>query len=386
MHILILPSWYQSTHSPTLGSFFKEQGEALKQNGIQVGIIYPEPISLREIRLKPCIYSDTNNDTLNTLRLRYVTYPFLYKKNLQRRIKYYMKLYEAYIKKFGTPDIIHAHSFMYGPGGAAGIAAHKISKTHQVPFVVTEHASAIKTAQLKSFEITEIREACLAASLLICVSKTLSDTMHERFNLPKSPKVYGNVIDTKLFIPAEKKAQPFTFITVAQLRPIKRIDKIIKAFSQAQHIAPHISLIVAGDGEARSQLQSLVKSLGVKNVTFVGDCDRETIAQLMQMAHCYVNWSEFETFSVAIHEALSCGIQVICSPCKGPESTLLALKETLCDNHSIKSLVTGMRKVLENHPNTETTPSQKHAFIERHFSKDAIATNLIKEYKHIVKP
>ena len=39
MKVLIIPSWYPSKSYPNNGSFFKEQAEAFKHEGIEVDIL-----------------------------------------------------------------------------------------------------------------------------------------------------------------------------------------------------------------------------------------------------------------------------------------------------------------------------------------------------------
>ena len=48
MHILIIPSWYNTPAEPIRGSFFRDQALALQKAGHRVGILVP-PAKLRSL-------------------------------------------------------------------------------------------------------------------------------------------------------------------------------------------------------------------------------------------------------------------------------------------------------------------------------------------------
>lgn len=384
MHVLFLPSWYHTSQKPTLGSFFKEQALSLKEHGCNVGVIYPEPVSIK-YALTCTSPSQLNDVQINTKRNRYFTLPALYRINLKQRMVQYQKLFEQYTRDFGLPDVLHAHSCFYGPGGAAGLAAQQIAQQYQIPFIITEHASAAKLSTTPKFETQLIGQAYRAANQLVCVSESLASILRDRFELDRTIEIIGNVVDSELFTPKEKIQDDFTFITVAHLRPVKRVASIISAFSYITEEHPKAKLLIVGDGEDKQKLKTLCESLKLKQVKFIGDSSRETVAKLMQSSDCYVNWSEYETFSVAVHEALSCGLEVISSPCEGPEYVVKKLNGKVAEDATIDTLTKLMFEVLKKTSCGLNEHNQRHAYIDSNFSRDAIAQQLIREYNAIVK-
>jgi glycogen synthase len=49
----------------------------------------------------------------------------------------YLRLFEAYVARCGTPDIIHAHGYV------AGMAARYLSEKTGIPYVLTEHSTIV---------------------------------------------------------------------------------------------------------------------------------------------------------------------------------------------------------------------------------------------------
>src|SRR6266568_3318607 len=50
-HVLFLPSFYNDPDKPLVGSFFKEQAQAVAKAGLKVGVAYVEPRRLRALRI-----------------------------------------------------------------------------------------------------------------------------------------------------------------------------------------------------------------------------------------------------------------------------------------------------------------------------------------------
>lgn len=97
----------------------------------------------------------------------------------------------------------------------------------------------------------------------------------------------------------------------ANLKPVKRIDTVIRALAIIRLRAPQVQLRLAilGDGEQRHALQELARSLDVADrVHLVGTVPRAT--DWLQHGHIGVLSSEREGLSNAILEYLSCGLPV----------------------------------------------------------------------------
>ncbi|NMP32957.1 glycosyltransferase family 4 protein [Thalassotalea sp. M1531] len=378
MNILVLPSWFENTKNPTLGSFFKDQSIALLNLGHKVAIIHPNAVSFKGVQHwrpgKTC-----TKDGLPIYKSSYFTIPKLRQFNIWNRIKQYEKLYKKYIADNGSPDVLHAHSCALGPFGSAGLAAHYISKKYKIPFVITEHASSFHTKYYQKKEVPLIKQAFDNASSVVAVSESLANDLHE-FGVNRNINIIGNIIDVDSFKLPEQpnESNHYTFVVVAYLRPIKQIDVIIKAFAKALSSNSNIRLKIIGNGEQIEELITLSKTLKVDNaVHFLGELPRSQVVKEMTTSDCYLLASAYETFSVAVHEALALGKSVISSSCGGPEPTIKTLKETILPSFNVSTLSEAMlNKSYEQRKRKES--EDKSHFIHQNFSSENIARKVNK--------
>src|SRR6266487_318289 len=139
-HVLFLPSFYSDPDKPLLGSFFKEQAQAVRKAGLTVGVAYVEPRRLRALRIGALKenhgqITSCEEDGLPTTRLRgwnplLQSVPGGLVWSLATRF-----LVGRYVMRFGRPDVIHAHNAHW-----AGFAAYQIWRRSGIPYVVTEHS------------------------------------------------------------------------------------------------------------------------------------------------------------------------------------------------------------------------------------------------------
>jgi glycosyltransferase involved in cell wall biosynthesis len=91
------------------------------------------------------------------------------------------------------------------------------------------------------------------------------------------------------------------FITVSRLVPHKRIDLLVRAFSQLQ-----LPLVVVGDGPEFPHLKALASS----NIHLTGFLPDERVAELIMKARAFVCAAE-EDFGIAMVEAQAAGCPII---------------------------------------------------------------------------
>lgn len=92
------------------------------------------------------------------------------------------------------------------------------------------------------------------------------------------------------------------YVTASRMVPYKRIDMIVKAFSQT----PERRLIVIGDGPEMKKIKAAAGS----NVTIMGHQPFDVLVDHFQRARAFVFAAE-EDFGISIVEAQACGTPVI---------------------------------------------------------------------------
>ncbi|MEO8069766.1 MAG: glycosyltransferase family 4 protein [Acidobacteriota bacterium] len=98
-------------------------------------------------------------------------------------------------------------------------------------------------------------------------------------------------------------------LSVSRLESVKRIDLAIRAMS---HLPPDLSLIVAGHGTERSNLEALAESIGVSSrVTFAGEVSDDQLIDLYANALAVIFPPYDEDFGYVTLEAFLSGKPVV---------------------------------------------------------------------------
>jgi glycosyltransferase involved in cell wall biosynthesis len=129
----------------------------------------------------------------------------------------------------------------------------------------------------------------------------------------QSIKVIPNGIDTSIFFPpVESKTNDdeFRLITVSRLIKRKGIQYILKALSNIRDKS--ISLTIIGEGNYENELKKMCSNLGLTgSVTFLGFCERNTIATYLGQSDVFILLSLAEAFGNVIAEAMACKLPII---------------------------------------------------------------------------
>lgn len=129
-------------------------------------------------------------------------------------------------------------------------------------------------------------------------------------------KEYQNVVVDKLCKRKEINVSEddFVLLSVGRLDANKNNKVLIKAVAEANN--PVLKLVLCGDGEERSMLEELAKSLGIESqIIFLGN--RTDMKEIYSVADCLVMASFREGLSRTIMEAMSAGLPCIVSNIRG---------------------------------------------------------------------
>lgn len=320
MKIMIVPSWYPSDDNPLLGIFFKEQSLSLQKHGYDVTVLYPEVRTVRMLKnhtMRKKGITIAKEDGLQTYRN--VVYNFIPGRVPFTTAYYFYKslrnLYDEAVKIAGKPDLIHAHSCLWG-----GWAAAKLAKEEHIPFFITEHSSNFVRGLLKPYEKKEIAKTLNMARNIISVGPSLTRELEKYTDKPiiDIPNIV-NIEDFQLIQRSFDPSRKFRFLSVAFLTHNKGMDVLIHSFAKAFK-EKDAELYIGGDGIEKDNLVLLAEELGVAGqVVFLGSLSREQVKAEMQRCDAFVLASRFETFGVVLIEALATGKPIIATKCGGPE-------------------------------------------------------------------
>lgn len=141
-------------------------------------------------------------------------------------------------------------------------------------------------------------------------------------------------VDTDFFVPGDNSREDF-YIYVGALTPYKRVDIIVKAFTQLGK-----PLKVIGGGP---ELRKLEKIAG-GNVQFLGSLSKESVRKHLQRARALVFAAE-EDFGITPVEAQACGKPVIAYGKGGTLETVIdGITGVFFDKQSVDSLISAVER------------------------------------------
>ena len=278
-------------------------------------------------------------------------------------------------------DVIHAH--MVYPEGAV---AHRLSRRHGVPFVVSEHAPWTD-AWFRSGRVRrEALAAARAASLLLPVSTAVERTMATFGVEGDHVRVVPVGVDTGLFRPTRAaERDPDRILFAGWINYTKGIDVLLRAMTLIRQRDDRARLVLVGGALYRhtrlqeEELRRMADSLGLGDrVEFVGRLPQRDVARLMAGSAVVVLPSRAESFGAVLVEALASGTPVVATRCGGPEDIVSDEVGRLVPVEQPEALAQALLAVLRGPARFE--PDRLRDFAASRFGWDRVVDRLHEAY------
>ena len=298
------------------------------------------------------------NGGVEALRTYMRAVPKWVRLNQRRWVRIVLSMYDAYVRRYGKPDVIHAHCAKW-----AGVAAMAISRRDGIPYFVTEHLSAGLleedfgpgwTRHVWAKDL--LRSVYGNAACVIPVAAELVDGLQPYFGRDYRYVAVSNIVDTDFFAYHEREAwngqnqalnsQPQNQEAEGQLsqeaegktlsqeaegktqinksegqtlgyRPYKycvlaRADIYGKGFDVLAEVWPRIKdgeLYIAGAGTDAGSFKALFGQ--DPSVHCLGRLDKGQVRDLLYRCDALVLPSRSEAQPLVLLEAMSTGIPVV---------------------------------------------------------------------------
>jgi glycosyltransferase involved in cell wall biosynthesis len=281
------------------------------------------------------------------------------------------------------PEAIIVHS------SSALIPSLLYGKLNKVKVVYVEHqANSLKSknewimSQFAAFFASNV--VVLTNSYLLELSKKI--IMSKKIN---KIKIIPNGINENKFSYRPEKIISDTNIKLgmsSRLVKNKSHEKVFEAMNILQKIAPqyNFTFSIAGDGQQIEWLRQLSSQLGLAQVIrFEGVLDEADLIEWYTSLDIYVHYSEAETLSTSLLQAMAIGIPIVASDVPGINNLLNEdeMKDFLFDFYSVNSFANAILKLINKQNLTVKYRKLRRFRIESEYSLNQMFQN----YNNLLK-
>ncbi len=291
-------------------------------------------------------------------------------------------------------DLVHTH------GSKGGFIARVAAIGSGVPVVYSPHNFSFHEGmprwQVNIFAFVERLAARFLTAKIITVSNG-EQTMARQFGVG-TPELFTTVhsgVDLSAFSrrvdPSEQKAalgvprEAQVVGAVGRLSEQKNPLAFVRIAALVHQKNPSAHFVWIGEGPLEKQSRQLAIELGVESVLhFVGQ--RANVPADLQALDVFVMTSRWEAFSLALLEAMACGLPTVSSDLPG-------IAEALTDGESgylhpvddLDGMSASVLKILTNRELARRMGADARRRVEQDFTRAQMIENLMQVYRTVVK-
>lgn len=298
-----------SSPYPMYGRFIGELVEHLTQGDLTISVVTPRLFRhsrTHEIRERERVYRFWFWSE-NRLLAEYRRVPIV------RMVTYLISgvVQATRVVQRNSCRLIHAHWAL--PAGLIGVVVGRVLKK---PVVVTVHGSDARWAfEKKGLFGILFGWAARRADFVTTVSQNIAQRMIGLGIKQENILAFPMGISDRFFSspptrPLESQEdREVVILSNRHLLPVYNVDCLIRAVPHVVDDFDQVSFLIAGEGERRSALESMVHRMRLQPwVRFCGAIDHEQMPDLMRSSQIYVSTSLSDGASVSLLEAMACGL------------------------------------------------------------------------------
>ena len=213
-------------------------------------------------------------------------------------------------------DICHAQFIV-----PTGELARWVKKKYGLKYIISSHGSdvegyntKISNRTLHRFIRGGWRKIVSESEMVVANSKYLLNLIKKRYHGKNCTTIpYG--IEMSRFEPAGDMRREKSILYIGRLQITKNVQSLMKALSKVHNLSGW-RVDIVGDGPYRKTLEQLTASLGLENnINFHGWIDNGSKEHInfLHTASLFVSESYFESFGVAVMEAVVSGCDILLS-------------------------------------------------------------------------
>ena len=180
--------------------------------------------------------------------------------------------------------------------------------------------------------------------------------------------------------------QPLFILSVCSLDEWKGLDVLIRAVAMLRDECEPVTCVIAGEGPFRPQLERLIAELGVEDqVHLVGQQPRSAVARLLHQCTLFVLPSRFESFGIAVVEAMACGKAVVGTNVDGILEIIDDWKDgILVDADDVRALATAIRLLFDDPALRQRLGDAARARVKNQFQRQQMGESYSHAFQEVL--
>lgn len=379
LNILFLASWYPNKLLPKNGNFIQQHALAVAKH-CNVAVLH----IIANNQSEEFVIEENKVDGIVEVIVYYKkitrNLPILaHLQKFKRRHQAHLLGYNRIFGKIGKIDVTHLNVVF-----PAGNFALYLKKRYQIPFIITEHWTALQKSFIKElpFLIKKMVTKTFNQASVICpVSADLMGAIKE-ISSNINYEVVPNVVNTEIFNHKTHEIGK-RILHVSNLKDEhKNITGIIDTIKELSLLRDDFFISIIGDGDFGYFIRYAEKIELPKHLyTIEGAKSYKEIATLMQTHDLFLLYSNYENLPCVIAEALVCGLPVLTSNVGGTSEMVNETNGRIVSAKNNKQLLNELNNMLNNLANYNQKEIAENA--TQKFSYESVGKQFLNIYESI---
>lgn len=166
------------------------------------------------------------------------------------------------------------------------------------------------------------------------------------------------------------------FLFVGRLIRSKGVMDLLQAYgSIPDELRSEVSLVFAGNGPMRAELEVTAREIVPGQVHFAGFVQRDELATYYSLAECLVFPTHSDPWGLVVNEAMACGLPVICTDVAGCAANLIQSNGRLVPPKDVRRLADAMCEIARD-DELRTRMSRESEMLIRSYSPEKCAAGI----------
>jgi glycosyltransferase involved in cell wall biosynthesis len=225
------------------------------------------------------------------------------------------------------------------------------------------------------------------SDLITSVSSSVSNELEEYGLNSNEVKVVGNGVDEKTFTPISKKGNKEKYVLfTGVLRARKGLFDFIECAALVSKEKPDVKFVICGDGPFLPHTIKMVRRKNLqKQIVFLGRVSKLKLIKTYQNATVQIVPSHYEGMPTVMLEGMACGLPVVATNVGGNSEVIVhGQNGFLVPPQEPRRMSFYVSRLLEDAQLREKIGAAARVTIEKKFSWDKIANNILECYKSVL--